>query len=150
MLDYGCCCWNPRRLTDYFYHILSENGYEDTSVKILRVLYMNATSRYEVNGFISDRFPIEYSVRQGCPLSIIMYVIVLNLLLTSLAEGLDGLKITPVFKSMPMWQYHDHFDFAGWSLGSKNGAALLSTCCKCYSQPYQIQSPTTGQKEHWD
>jgi hypothetical protein len=102
MLDYGCCCWNPRRLTDYFYHILSENGYEDTSVKILRVLYMNATSRYEVNGFISDRFPIEYSVRQGCPLSIIMYVIVLNLLLTSLAEGLDGLKITPVFKSMPM------------------------------------------------
>jgi hypothetical protein len=74
---------------------------------------MNATSRCEVKGFLSDRFPIEYSALQGCPLSMIMYAIVLNLLLTSLAEGLEGLRVTPVFKGMPMRQYHDHFDFAG-------------------------------------
>ena len=37
----------------------------------------------------------------------------LNLLLTNLAEGLEGLmNRTPLFKGMPMRQYHDHFDFA--------------------------------------
>ena len=133
-----------------FYHTHNENGYDDTSMKILQVLYVNATSRCEVKGFLSDRFPIEYSVRQGCPLSMIMYAIVLNPWLTSLAEGLEGLKITPVFKGMPMRQFHDHIDFAGWSRGSKKGTALPLICCKCQSQPYQIQSPTTGQKKHRD
>ena len=113
MHDYGCCCSNPRRLTDYFYHILSENGYDNISVKILRVLYMNVTSKCEVKGFLTDSFPVEYSVRQGCPLSMIMYAIMLKLLLTSLAEGLEGMKIKPIFKVMPMRQCHDHFDFAG-------------------------------------
>jgi len=55
-----------------FCYILSKNGYDDISVKILGVLYVNATSICEVKGFLSDRFPIEYSVRQGCPPSMIM------------------------------------------------------------------------------
>ena len=75
---------------------------DNTSVKILRALYMNATFRCEVKCFLLDRFPTKYSVVQGCSLSMIMQAIVLNLLLTSLVEGLEGLKITPVFEGMPM------------------------------------------------
>lgn len=35
---------------DYLYNILSENGFDDTSVGIPRVLYKNATFSYDVNG----------------------------------------------------------------------------------------------------
>jgi hypothetical protein len=40
---------------DYMYHILSENGFDDTSVGILRALYKNAISRCDVNGFLLER-----------------------------------------------------------------------------------------------
>ena len=65
LLEYETSYW-------LFCHILSKNGYDDTSVKILRVLYVNATSKCVVKAFLSDRFPIEYSVQQGCPLRMIM------------------------------------------------------------------------------
>jgi hypothetical protein len=48
---------------DYWYNILSENGFDDTSVGIPRVLYKNAISSHDVNGFSSVRFSIESSVR---------------------------------------------------------------------------------------
>jgi hypothetical protein len=44
---------------DYLYNILSENGFNDTSVRIPHVLYKSATSNYDVNGFLSERFSIE-------------------------------------------------------------------------------------------
>jgi hypothetical protein len=40
---------------DYLYHILSENGFVDTSVGILRALYRDAISRCDVNGFLLER-----------------------------------------------------------------------------------------------
>jgi len=48
---------------EYLYNILSEIGFDDNSVGIPRVLYKNATSSYDVNGFLSVRFSIESSVR---------------------------------------------------------------------------------------
>jgi len=56
---------------------------------------------------------------------------VLNLLLSSLAEGLEGLmNITPVFKGMPMRQYHDHFDFALHFFQQAESASLILTKSK--------------------
>jgi hypothetical protein len=37
---------------DCLYNILSENVFNDTSVRIPRVLYKNATSSYDVNEFL--------------------------------------------------------------------------------------------------
>jgi len=69
---------------------------------ILRVLCKNVTSRCEVNGLI------ECSVRQGCPLSMIMYAVVLKQFLTSYAENLEGLKRRPASSHVSVFAYADN------------------------------------------
>lgn len=103
-LDFQTAFDNVSRI--YFYHILSEHGFDDTSVKILRALYKNATSKCQVNGFVSQRFPIECSVRQRSPLCMIMHAIALNSLMASLAE-LEGLKIMPTSSKISVFAYAD-------------------------------------------
>lgn len=85
--DNGCCCRNPwnrdlcradamcnmyfiSRFLDGLWKIITllfmphyfEHGFNDSSVKILWASYKNATSRIVVNGFLSEKFPIECSI----------------------------------------------------------------------------------------
>ena len=46
----------------YLCHIIIEHGFDDTSVNILWAPHKNGTSRIDVNGFLSDKFPIECSI----------------------------------------------------------------------------------------
>lgn len=46
----------------YFCHIIIEHGFDDTSAKILWAPYKNVTSRIDMNGFLSEKFPIECSI----------------------------------------------------------------------------------------
>jgi len=55
-------------------------------------LYRNATSEIQVNGFRSNSIPIGSSIRQGCPLSILIYSICINPLLQTLEEGITDVK----------------------------------------------------------
>ena len=56
------------------------------------MMYANATSVIQVNGHISTPIPIQCGVRQGCPLSMILFVLCLNPLLYYLDERLQGLR----------------------------------------------------------
>ena len=56
------------------------------------MMYGNATSVIQVNGYISTPIPIQCGVRQGCPLSMIFFVLCLNPLLYYLDERLQGLR----------------------------------------------------------
>jgi len=56
-------------------------------------LYRNASSEVQVNGFSSNGFPINCSIRQGCPLSMMLYAICINPLLHKLEEALNGVRI---------------------------------------------------------
>ena len=58
-------------------------------------MYKNARSRIKINGAITDPFPLERSVRQGCPLTAVLY----SLTAESLAEmikkdkEIEGIKL---------------------------------------------------------
>jgi len=84
-------------------------------------------------------------------LSMIMYAIELNPLLTRLAEGLQGLKTRSTSSNLSVFAYADDITIilASPADVEADRTALLCTyvptCCSCQSQPYQIQSPITGQ-----
>jgi len=59
----------------------------------IRRLYEHATSVILINGFRSDQIQIKSSVRQGYPLSMILYVLCLNSLIQSLERKLNGIKL---------------------------------------------------------
>ena len=46
----------------------------------MRTIYSNATSILNVNGFFTDKIPLQRGVRQGCPLSALLYVLVIEVL----------------------------------------------------------------------
>ena len=52
---------------------MKEFGFGDGIVSWIRLLYKEAKSRVNCNGLMTDTFALERSVRQGCPLSALLY-----------------------------------------------------------------------------
>ncbi len=60
--------------------VLEKFGFGENFVGWIGLLYSNASTRLNINGFLTDRIPIGSGVRQGCPLSALLYVMVIELL----------------------------------------------------------------------
>lgn len=58
--------------------------------------YKNASARLLINGHESQNFKIGKSVRQGRPLSTVLYVICLDPLLEKISKELQGEKIKKI------------------------------------------------------
>ena len=55
--------------------VLRACGFGDSFIKWVKLLYTDIHSRVLANGFLSDPFAIERSIRQGCGLSMLLYVL---------------------------------------------------------------------------
>ena len=60
---------------DYLCRVLRAFGFGDDFIRWISIMYTDISSSVLVNGFISDRFAVRRSVRQGCPLSALLYVL---------------------------------------------------------------------------
>ena len=65
----------------YLFAMLESYGFNSKFRHRLMRMYSNATSSIQVKGHISSPIPIKYSVRQGCPLSMLLFTMCLNPLL---------------------------------------------------------------------
>jgi len=77
----------------YLFAILKEYGFSEQFQQRIRRMYDNATSTIQINGHRSGPIPIRSSVRQGCPMSMLLYALCLNPLLCTLENKLTGLRI---------------------------------------------------------
>jgi hypothetical protein len=59
----------------YLWKCLAKFNFPERFIDILKHLYSGATSRVCVNGFLTGSIDIKNSVRQGCPLSMILFVL---------------------------------------------------------------------------
>ena len=55
-------------------------GFGPSFVKWVDLFYCNSRISVNVNGYISNSFPLSRGVRQGCPLSPLLYVLVFEVL----------------------------------------------------------------------
>ena len=62
------------------FKILRKYGFGETFISWIFRLYRNAATRFMINGFLTDKFSILRGVRQGCPLSPLLYVLIIELL----------------------------------------------------------------------
>ena len=78
----------------YMFKVLKHFGFSNTFIDWIRLLYTNIQSKLIVNQHISTPFPIHKGVRQGCPLSPLLYVIVFETLLTKIrnSPNINGLQ----------------------------------------------------------
>ena len=76
-------------------------------------IYKNTLSVISNNGFLSDPFPLPRGVRQGCPLSLLLYIIngeVINLNI-KLNNNIVGYPIPNQKEALKLSQYADDTNF---------------------------------------
>ena len=76
----------------YLLIVLRNYGFGAGFTEFIRMMYGNAISVIQVNGHISTPIPIQCGVRQGCPLSMKLFVLCLSPLLYYLDERLQGIR----------------------------------------------------------
>jgi len=78
---------------EYLQEILGAHGFNVTFIQRIMRLYETASSEIQINGFRSNLILIKSSIRRGCPLSMLLFVMCLNRLIQSLEKNLSGVKI---------------------------------------------------------
>ena len=56
-------------------------------ISIIEALYNNIEARIKINGNLSQSFPIETGVREGCPLSMILYIILAEVMIINIQKN---------------------------------------------------------------
>jgi hypothetical protein len=77
----------------YLNRMLTRYGIGDHLTNLLGELYAGAQSTLQINGFLSRPMVTRRSIRQGCPLSMLLYALCINPLLQHLTSVLPGVKI---------------------------------------------------------
>ena len=65
---------------DFLYKTMRAFGIGEEFIQWVSKVYSNASAVVNVNGFLSKQIPLERGVRQGCPLSAFLYVLVIEVL----------------------------------------------------------------------
>ena len=65
---------------NFLFAVLAKLGFCDSFIKILKLFCSNVRSVIQINGNITSSFHMGRGVRQGCPLSMMIYVLkILNI-----------------------------------------------------------------------
>ena len=64
----------------FLYKILKKFGFGERFIHWVRLIYSNASTQINLNGFLTEKVPLKCGVRQGCPLSALLYVMVIEIL----------------------------------------------------------------------
>ncbi|MEM6402862.1 MAG: reverse transcriptase family protein, partial [Cyanobacteria bacterium P01_D01_bin.116] len=71
---------------DYIFKFLETIGIPDLYIKAVKALYRVTFSMIEINGFLSKKFQLERGVRQGDPLSALLFIVAIEPLLKLINE----------------------------------------------------------------
>ena len=65
---------------EFLFKTLKAFGIGDIFIRWVSKIYSNATSVLNINGFLSKQIPLKRGIRQGCPLSALLYVLIIEVL----------------------------------------------------------------------
>ena len=94
---------------EYMFLCLQKYGFGPDFISWVKLLYSNIESCVQVNGFITDSFRVERSVRQGCGLSPLLYVLCIEPLtrMLCLSPNIQGANIPGFDGELKVIQYAD-------------------------------------------
>ena len=80
---------------EFLYKTMRKFGIGDGFIQWVSNIYSNASSVLNINGFFSKQIPLKRGVRQGCPLSALLYVLIIEVLAIQLRlnPNIVGFKI---------------------------------------------------------
>ena len=72
---------------DFLFKVMRSFGIGENFIAWINLLYSNASATVNVNGFLTKPIPLNRGVRQGCPLSSPLYVMIIELLALQLRSN---------------------------------------------------------------
>ena len=80
---------------DFLHKTMKAFGIGNDFMHWIGIIYGNATSVLNINGFLSTQIPLKRGLRQGCPLSSLLYVLIIEVLAIQLRlnPNIVGFKI---------------------------------------------------------
>ena len=94
---------------DFLYKIMEKLGYSEIFINFIKKVYQNTESIISNNGYLSNPFPFGRGVRQECPLSLLLYIInveVINLNIKT-NKNIIGYPIPNQKEQLKFSQYAD-------------------------------------------
>uniref|UniRef100_A0A2D4H7V8 Reverse transcriptase domain-containing protein n=1 Tax=Micrurus lemniscatus lemniscatus TaxID=129467 RepID=A0A2D4H7V8_MICLE len=83
---------------------LKNMDFGENFIKMIQAIYCNQTVKVIINGETTGNFNIDKGTRQGCPLSTLLFILMLEVLLRQVRQDqeIKGLKIKNNIKSKRM------------------------------------------------
>lgn len=82
---------------NFLWKVLHKFGFPDKLIECIQRLYSKATSRVLYNGFLTQEIKIRSSVRQGCPLSMLLFVLYVEPLIRMIDQSVLGVLVYDKF-----------------------------------------------------
>ena len=116
---------------EYMFQVLGKYGFGQMLIKWIRLLYTNIYSSVLVNGFLTDFISIQRSVRQGCSLSPLLYVLCIEPLATKIRKDrkIEGFQLPGSGEVVKISQYADDTTLILTSVASVQKSLLA---CELY------------------
>ena len=94
---------------EYLIATIKAFGFGNSFISWLRLLYNDASSCVLVNGFLSPSLNIKRSMRQGCPISALLYVLCMEPVAAGIRndDRVKGLKIPGTASEVKLSLYAD-------------------------------------------
>lgn len=115
----------------YMFNVLKAFNFGDNFINWIQTFYTNISSAVKCNGFLTPYFNIERSVRQGCPLSALLYTICaqpLNSMIHS-NSNIKGIGIPDSDKQSIIYQ---HADDSTFTLYDEKSCDIVMECLDIY------------------
>jgi hypothetical protein len=77
----------------YLFNLLRRYGISHRFIERIHSFYDGAAASLQITGILTGRIPIQCAVRQGCPLSMVLYALCLHPVLRTLEDRLHGIHI---------------------------------------------------------
>ena len=110
---------------NFLFKLLLRMNFSPEYIAWIKLLYTNISSRVKINGTYSDSFSVERGVRQGCPLSPMLYVLFSEALTALINENPDIKGFVINTFEIKLSQFAD--DFTSLLIGDRSIFSLFKS-----------------------
>ena len=71
----------------FLFKVLEKFNFGNQFIKWIKILYKNPYTTIKNNGWLSDKFPLKRGIRQGCPVSALLFILLVEVLAIKLKKN---------------------------------------------------------------
>ena len=79
----------------FLFHLLHKFNFKESFIGWIKVMYKNAVGSVVNNGWVSQKFEINQGIRQGCPLSALLFILVAEVMALKIKQNsyINGITV---------------------------------------------------------